>query len=156
MNPFHIPLIGKLVLGGAGSALLGVSLLGAQATTAFAATPSPTATPAAPAPAAKADRSDRRLVVRAVFTAEAAVLGTKPEDLRAALKSGKTVEQLAAAKGLNKEQFAVRLATAVKPALDKLVDAHTITRAQADKVLDRIHAGHIPFWNGIHHKKAAA
>jgi hypothetical protein len=157
MNPFRIPVIGKLVLGGAGSALLGVSLLGAQATNAFAATPSPTATPAAPAaPAAKADRSDRRIVARAVFTAEAAVLGMKPEDLRAALKSGKTVEQLAAAKGLNKEQFADRLATAVKPALDKLVDAHTITRAQADRVLARIHAGHIPFWNGVHHKKAAA
>jgi hypothetical protein len=157
MNLFSIPLIGKLVLGGAGSALLGVSLLGAQATNAFAATPSPSATPAAPAvPATKADRSDRRIVARAVFTAEASALGMKPEDLRAALKSGKTVEQLAAAKGMNKEQFADKLTTTVKPALDKLVDSHTITRAQADRVLARIHAGHIPFWAGVHHKKAAA
>jgi len=157
MNPFRVPFLGKLILGGAGSALLGVSLLGAQATSAFAASPSPAASPATSAgSAAKHDPSDRRLIRRAVFAAEAAVLGVKPEDLRAALKSGKTVEQLAAAKDLNKEQFADRLATTVKPDLDKLVDAHQITREQADKVLARIRAGHIPFWNGIHHKKAAA
>jgi hypothetical protein len=156
MNPFRVPLIGKLVLGGAGSALLGVSLLGAQATNAFAASPSPTAPAQSTAPSTKHDPSDRRLVLHAVFAAEANVLGLKPEDLRAALKSGKTVEQLAQEKGLTKEQFADRLATAVKPDLDKLVDSHKLTRQQADKVLARIRAGHIPFWNGIHHKKAAA
>jgi hypothetical protein len=155
MNPFRVPLIGKLVLGGTGSALLGVSLLGAQATNAFAASPSPTAAATSTAPAANHDRSDRHLGARAVFAAEASVLGVKPEDLRAALKSGKTVEQLAQAKDMNKDQFADRLATTVKPELDKLVDAHKLTREQADKVLARIRSGHIPFWNGIHHKKAA-
>lgn len=156
MNLFRVPLIGKLVLGGAGSALLGVSLLGAQATNAFAASPSPSAAAAQPAkPATKPDRSDRRLVARAVFTAEAAVLDLKPEDLRKALKDGKTVEQLAAAKGMSKDQFADRLANTVKPELDKLVDAHKLTADQEAKVLARIRAGHIPFWDGIRHKKAA-
>jgi hypothetical protein len=155
MNPFRVPIIGKLVLGGAGSALLGVSLLGAQATTAFAANASPTAAAQPTAPASKHDRSDRRLILAAVVVAEAKVLDLKPEDLRAALKSGKTVEQLANAKGLTKEMFADRLATVLKPELDKLVDAHKVSRPQADRTLDRIHKGQIPFWNGIHRKKAA-
>ena len=154
MNPFRTPLLGKLVLGGAGSALLGVSLL-SGGTTALAATNPPKP----PAVAAKADkknhdnRQDRRQIMRAVFEAEADVLGMKPEELRKALKDGKTVAQLAAAKGLTKDQFADRLATAVKPALDKLVDAHQITAAQEQKVLAAIRAGHIPFWNGVHHRK---
>jgi hypothetical protein len=150
---FRIPFV-KLVLGGAGAAVLGVGLLGGSATSAFAAAnPTPAASPAAPA--AKHDPSDRRLLRAAVVAAEAAVLDIKPEDLRAALKSGKTVEQLAQAKGMNKDQFADKLASTVKPALDKLVDAKQITRAQADKVLARIRAGQIPFWNGVHHKQAA-
>ena len=150
---FRIPFV-KLVLGGACTAVLGVGLLGASATSAFAAAnPTPAASPAAPT--AKHDPSDRRLIRAAVVTAEAAALDMKPEDLRAALKSGKTVEQLAQARGMNKDQFADKLANTVKPALDKLVDTKKITREQADKVLARIRAGHIPFWNGIPHKKAA-
>ena len=156
MNPFRIPVIGKLVLGGAGTVILTGSLLGTQATSALAAGATPRATPAqATSPAAKQDPSDRKLIRRAVFAGEASVLGLKLEDLRSALRSGKTVEQLAQARSMNKEQFADRLATTVKPDLDRLVDAHKISRAQADKVLAGIHAGHILFWNGVHHKKAA-
>ncbi len=147
---FRIPFV-KLVLGGAGVTVLGAGLLGASATSAFAATPAATATAA---PSAKHDPSDRRLIRAAVVLAEATALDMKPEDLRAALKSGKTVEALAAAKGMNKDQFADKLANTVKPALDKLVDDKKITRPQADKVLAHIRAGQIPFWNGIHHKKA--
>ncbi|HEX6348519.1 MAG TPA: hypothetical protein VF160_03920 [Candidatus Dormibacteraeota bacterium] len=149
MNPWF----GKFVIGGVGTAVLGASLLGATATNVFAA--GTTGKPATAAPAN--DRhADRREIAKAIFESEADVLGMKPEDLRAALKSGKTVEQLAAAKGLTKDQFADRLATSVKPALDKLVDSKKITQAQEDLVLKRIRAGYIPFWNGVHHKKAAA
>jgi hypothetical protein len=152
---FRIPFV-KLGLGVTGAATLGAALLGASATSALAASPTPTPAPSAsPAPAAHPDRSDRRLVRAAVVVAEAAALGIQPDELRSALKSGKTVEQLAQAKGLNKDQFADRLANTVKPALDKLVDAHKLTRAQADKVLAAIRAGHIPFWNGIHAQPAA-
>ena len=146
------PWFGKFVIGGVGTAVLGASLLGASATNVFAA-----GTSGQPAAAAAGNRhADRREIVKAIFESEAGILGMKPEDLRAALKSGKTVEQLAAAKGLSQDQFADRLATSVKPALDKLVDSKKITQAQEDLVLKRIRSGHIPFWNGLHHKKAAA
>ena len=150
---FRIPFV-KLVLGGAATAVLGVGLLGGSATSAFAAA-NPTSAASPAAPAAKHDPSDRRLIRAAIVAAEAAALDIKPEDLRAALKSGKTVEQLAQARGMNKDQFADKLANTVKPALDKLVDAKQITHAQADKVLARIRAGRIPFWNGVHQKQAA-
>ena len=146
------PWFGKFVIGGVSTAVLGASLLGASATNVFAA-----GTSGKPAASAAGDRhADRREVAKAIFESEADILGMKPEDLRAALKSGKTVEQLAAAKGLSKDQFADRLAGGAKPALDKLVDAKKITQAQEDLVLKRIRAGHIPLWNGVHHKKAAA
>jgi hypothetical protein len=151
MNPWF----GKFVIGGVGSAVLGASLLGVTASNAFAATTS--GSPAtSTAAGAKHDPSDRRLIRATVFAAEATALDMKPEDLRTALKNGKTVSDLAAAKGMNKQQFSDKLANTVKPALDKLVDAKKISQAQDDRVVARIRAGHVPFWNGVHHKKAAA
>jgi hypothetical protein len=151
MNPW----LGKFVIGGVGSAVLGASLLGITASNALATTTS--GSPAtSTAAGAKHDASDRRLIRAAVVAAEATALGMKPEDLHTALKNGKSVSDLAAARGMNKEQFADKLANTVKPALDKLVDAKKITQAQDDRALARIRAGHIPFWDGLHHKKAAA
>jgi len=149
MNPWF----GKLLLGGVGSAVLGASLLGATATTVFAAPASGAASRAA---AAHRDPSDRRLIAAAVLAGEAAALNMQPVDLRAALKKGQKVSDLAADRGMNKDQFADKLANTVKPALDKLVDAKKITQLQDDRTVARIRAGHIPFWDGIHHKKAAA
>jgi hypothetical protein len=63
------------------------------------------------------------------------------------------VSDLAKDKGITKEQFETKLVANLKPRLDALVDKKVITRAQADKALDRISKGHVPFWNGIHHKK---
>jgi hypothetical protein len=57
---------------------------------------------------------------------------------------------------MNKDQFAAALAANLKPRLEALVEQKVITQAQADKVLDRISKGHIPFWNGIHPRKAKA
>src|SRR6266567_4484676 len=56
----------------------------------------------------------------------------------------------------HKDQFAARLAVSVKPRLETLVDKKEITQAQADKALDRISKGDIPFWNGIHPRKATS
>jgi hypothetical protein len=50
---------------------------------------------------------------------------------------------------MNKEQFADRLVVDLRPRLDRLVDLKVITRAQADIVLDRIHRGNIPWWDGL-------
>jgi hypothetical protein len=98
------------------------------------------------------DRSDRRAIAKAVFEAEADVLGIKPETLRDDLKKGQTVSELAKDKGMTKEQFETKLLANLKPRLAVLVSAKVITQKQADKVLDRIAKGHIPFWNGKHHR----
>ena len=76
-----------------------------------------------------------------------------PETLVKDLKAGQKVADLAKDKGMTKEQFETRLAANLKPRLQVLVDHKTITQAQADKMLDRISKGHVPFWDGIHRKK---
>ena len=132
-----------------------VALLGVGALTATAASPSPNPSPTASGTQQPStDRhADRRAVRRAVIEAEADILGIKPEELLKDLKDGKKVADLAKAKGMSKEQFAGRLVANLKPRLDALVDHKVITRAQADKVLDRIAKGHVPFWDGIHHHR---
>src|SRR5215467_8241367 len=98
-------------------------------------------------------RTDRRAIRRAVIEAEADVLGIKPEVLLKDLRSGEKVSDLAKDRGLSKDQFAVRLAASLKARLEALVDHKVITQAQADRVMDRIARGYIPFWDGIHHRK---
>jgi uncharacterized protein YaiL (DUF2058 family) len=106
---------------------------------------------ATPSPSPATDhRSDRRAVAQAVFESEADVLGIAPRTLREDLKKGQKVSDLAKDKGMTKEQFATKLVANVKPRLEALVDHKVITQAQADKVIDRIANGHIPFWDGLH------
>ena len=139
MSPFAA--VAVKALGAAGvAALLGAGVVSA-------ATPSPS-------PTANADRhGTRHAVVRTIVEAEADVLGIKPEELRKDLTDGKKVSDLAKAKGMNEEQFAARLVVNLKPRLEALVDHKQITQAQADKILDRIAKGHVPFWDGIHRRK---
>ena len=139
MSPFAA--VAVKALGAAGAA----AILSAGVVT--AASPSPTPTPSANSHAA------RHAVVKAVVDSEADVLGIKPEELRQDLKAGKTVSDLAKAKGITQEQFETRLIAALKPRLEALVDHKQITQAQADRILDRIAKGHIPFWNGVHRRK---
>jgi uncharacterized protein YaiL (DUF2058 family) len=134
MNP--LAAVAMKSLGAAGAATL-LSLGVVQA-----ASPSPTP--------ATDHRSDRRAVARAVFESEADVLGIAPKTLREDLKKGQKVSDLAKDKGMTKEQFATRLVANVKPRLAALVDQKIITQAQADKVIDRISKGRIPFWDGLH------
>lgn len=94
-----------------------------------------------------------RAVHTAIIEAEADVLGIKPETLVKDLKDGQKVSDLARDKGLTKEQFETRLLASLRPRLETLVDKKVITQPQADKVLDRISKGHVPYWNGIHHRK---
>ncbi len=138
-------------IGAAGVAVL----LGAGAVSALAASPTPKPTPAATgAQQPSTDRhADRRAIRRAVLEAEADVLGINPEQLIKDLKAGQKVADLAKDKGMTKEQFETRLSANLKPRLEALVDKKVITQAQADKVLDRIAKGYIPFWDGIHHRK---
>jgi hypothetical protein len=142
MTPFAAAAV-KVFGGGATAALLSLGVAGGLAQ---AATPSPD-------PSAAAAHADRRAVVRAVFESEADVLGIKPAQLRDDLKHGQKVSDLAKDKGLTKEQFAAKLIDTVRPRLKALVDNHVITQAQADRVVDRISKGHIPFWDGAHRRK---
>ncbi len=54
---------------------------------------------------------------------------------------------------MTKDQFAAKLAASVKPRLETLVANKEITQAPADKVLDRISKGYVPFWDGLHHPR---
>lgn len=155
MRPFVASLAVK-TLGAAGIA----ALLSLGAVTATAATSNPTPTPSASAAASKPStdrRADLRAIRRAIVESEADVLGITAEALVKDLKAGQKVSDLARDKGMTKEQFETKLTADLKPRLETLVEHKVITQAQADKVLDRISKGYVPFWNGVgnggHHHK---
>ena len=137
----------KLLGSGAAAAVLSMGVAG---TLAQAATPSPS-----PATSTSTtDRhADRKLVRQAVLESEADVLGIPEGTLIADLKKGQKVSDLANDRHINKDEFAKKLAANLKPRLAQLVDHKQITQAQADRILDRISKGRIPFWDGIHRRK---
>ena len=138
MTPFAAVAV-KAVGAAAAAAILGLGVV-------QAASPTPT----------NHDRGDRRAIARAVFESEADVLGIAPKTLREDLRNGQKVSDLARDKGLTKEQFETKLIASVKPRLATLVDHKVITQAQADKVIDRISKGFVPFWDGLHRAAAPA
>ena len=149
MTPFAAVAV-KAMSAAAAAAILGLGVVQAA---------SPTPTPTAPSASTKApathDRGDRRAIARAVFESEADVLGIAPKTLRADLRNGQKVSDLAKDKGMTKEQFETKLIASVKPRLAALVDHKVISQAQADKVIDRISKGYIPFWDGLHRAASA-
>ena len=151
MNPFAA--FAFKSVGAAGVA----ALLGMGAVTASAApnpTPKPTPSAAAGQPKPSTDRhADRRAIRRAIIESEADVLGIKPKTLVKDLKEGQKVSDLAKDRGMTKEQFETKLLANLRPRLEALVDHKQITQAQADRVLDRISKGYVPFWDGIQRKK---
>jgi hypothetical protein len=149
MTPFAAVAVKTVGAAGA-AALLSLGLAGGLVQ---AASPSPTPSPSASTKAPATDqRTDRRAIARAVFESEADVLGIAPKTLREDLRKGQKISDLAKDKGLTKEQFETKLIANVKPRLAALVDHKVITQAQADKVIDRISKGHVPFWDGLHRK----
>jgi hypothetical protein len=152
MNPIAV-IAAKTIGAGTAAALLSLGVAGVLAQ---AATPNPTSKPHASAKAMPASRTARRAVALAVFESEADVLGIAPKTLRADLKQGQKVSDLARDKGMTKQTFAAHLVLSVRPRLEQLVTKNVITQAQADKVIDSINKGHVPFWNGLHPRKTAA
>src|SRR5258708_38383019 len=142
MTPFAAVAV-KTVSAAAAAAILGLGVVQAAS-----ATPSPTPSASTKAPATH-DRAGRRAIARAVFESEADVLGITPGTLRADMKKGQKVPDPDRDKGMTKEQFETRLIASVKPRLAALVDHKVITQAQADKVIDRISKGYVPFWDGL-------
>jgi len=152
MNPFAA--IAVKTVGAAGVA----ALLSVGAVSALAATspkPTPTAGATQPSVNGQGDKhADRRAIRRALIESEADVLGITPETLVKDLRAGQKVSDLAKDKGMTKEQFGTKLVANLKPRLATLVEHKVITQAQADKTVDRISKGHVPFWDGIgHHHK---
>jgi len=135
MNP--LAAVAVKAVGAAGVA----ALLSVGAVSASTAKPTPSAHP------------DRHAVRAAVIESEADVLGITPQTLVKDLRAGQKVSDLAKDKGITQEQFETRLVANLKPRLETLVDKKVITQARADKILDRISKGHIPFWNGLHPRK---
>ena len=138
--------------GAAGAAAL--LSLGVAGTLAQAATPNPNSAPVASTKHSLPDpRTDRRAVRRAVVASEADVLRMAPKTLLQDLRKGGKVSDLAAAKGMSKAQFQAALIADLKPRLEGLVSQKVITQAQADRVVDRIAKGFVPFWDGVNHRK---
>lgn len=152
MTPFAAVAVKTVGAAGA-AALLSLGLAGGLAQAASNPTPTPSASTKAPA---TDHRADRRAIARAVFESEADVLGITPKTLREDLRKGQKISDLARDKGMTKEQFETRLIASVKPRLAALVDHKVITQAQADKVIDRISKGYVPFWDGLHRAAATA
>ncbi len=83
-----------------------------------------------------------------MFLSDAAkALGMNESDLQAALKNGQTLQQIAASKGMNEQQFRDAFSTQVKSDLDAKVKAGTLTQAQEDAVLNHLKTAPLPFWN---------
>jgi hypothetical protein len=134
-------------------AVAATAILSAGIVSAASPSPNPPSSAAAQQQADSARHHDWRAIRRAVIEAEADVLGITPEALVKSLKEGKTVSELAQAKGLTKAQFITRLLVDLTVRLDHLVDRKVITPAQEKKVLAWIADGHVPFWDGIHSRK---
>lgn len=137
----------KLVGAASVAALLSLGAVGVLAQSTLSMTATSVATKASPA-----DKAAHRAIAKAVFESEAAALGITPDALRADLKNGQKVSDLANAKGWDKTAFGKQLLDKLTPRLKTLVDTHVIQQAQADKTVDRIKKGHVPFWDGKHHR----
>lgn len=76
---------------------------------------------------------------RTMFQTEAQILGISIDEVKAAWAEGKTPMQIAAEKGISKDQIQTRMkelqVQRVKTQLQVLVDKGVITQAQADKRL---------------------
>jgi len=136
----------KLLSGGTTAALLTLGLTTGLADASTTA-PTPTSDTAATASALAGVRDAVRF---AVFEAEADTLRIPSKAFRADLERGITVARLARERGMNKERFGDKLVVNLKPRLAQLVHLRVITKAQADMIIDRIEAGHIPWWDGLH------
>ena len=89
--------------------------------------------------ALKAAGASRSLgVVKDGLTAAAVALAITPAELGADLRGGKTLKDVAAAKGIPYKTVSAAVLAAVKSDLDAAVTAGTIGQARADRILERL------------------
>lgn len=79
-------------------------------------------------------------VVKDAVEAVAKALGLTPAELRAELKSGKNLKEIAAAKGVPYATVTAAALGPIKTKLDAAVTAGTITQAREDRILARLEA----------------
>jgi hypothetical protein len=77
----------------------------------------------------------------------ATALGLSQADLTAQLKSGKSVKDIAAAKGLDEAAFRTKFIAAVKSDLDAQVAAGKLTAQQEQAMLAKLQTAPLPDWN---------
>ena len=77
-------------------------------------------------------------VAQAGVSAAAKALGITPAELGADLRGGKTLKEVAAAKGVAYETVSAAVLASVKSDLDAAVAAGTIKQPRADRILDRL------------------
>ncbi len=140
-----LPLLTKIV----GAGVTGLVLIGGTAAGAGPAVNAVLAAGTKPTVTAAAQQAGRRMGIRArrlVIRAEAAALHITLRQLRQDVRSGTSVEQLAANAGMDKAQFTAAVAADLKPMLAKLVSAGRLTQAQANAITGRVQKGWLPLW----------
>jgi hypothetical protein len=135
-------LVAPVVVGGA---LLGSLAMGgaAYAATPTTATPATATTPAAHAGAPKAHRwlrAHRKDLRAQGLTISASTIGITPQALRADLKSGKSIAQVASANGSSASAVEAALTTAANNAVKQAVTAGKLTAARAATIEARLPA----------------
>ncbi len=132
------------------SSIAGLALLGG--TVAFAVTDAGATTPTTTAPAATAQpattakqgrqwlRNHRKELRHAGLVDSAKVIGITPQALRADLKAGQTVAQVANAKGISTPTLVGDLSKDADAAIQKAVTDGKLTQAQATKIEAKVPA----------------
>jgi hypothetical protein len=152
-NLANIPLAAKVVAAGIGAlALLGGGVaVGTHLGDGGTPTSSVAPVVASPVPApsqSPAKNAAAQVARRAAVAAEVQVLGVTAKELNADVKAGKTVQQLATAKGLTQAQFQTQYDAALQTQLDQAVTAGTLTQAQEQQAMKRLTTA-IPNWSQV-------
>ena len=91
----------------------------------------------------------------ALLSADASALGISDQTLKAGLKKGMSLSQIAVAQNVTEAQFRDRLIAKLKPVLDAAVTNKQLTPAREQAIIKRLQTGTIPLWNRPAHKPAA-
>jgi hypothetical protein len=140
----------SIVLGG----LLAIAMLfgAASVTTAYAQDDTP-ATPSAGQPGDRPDRGGKRGLGETELTAAATVLGMTTDEISAALKEGKTLEDLAATAGVDiqdvKDAISAARAVEMRADITAGVADGSISQEKADWLLEGLDKGFLTDGHGF-------
>ena len=85
--------------------------------------------------------------------AAASALGITETQLKADLKNGQSLSQVAAAQKVSEATFRTKLIANLKPVLDKALTDKKITAAQEQAIVTRLQNGPLPLWNRPENRK---